>query len=105
MSENKRLRVEINSPNKPKLLRMNDIAKELGIGLSTAWKWHKEGKLLSVMQNFQPNAQYGKRVILMTSSMTLQTILRVSLIDLTLRRVHEPCYICNGSVLTLGIPN
>ena len=38
--ENKRLRVEINSPNKPKLLRMNDIAKELGIGLSTAWKWH-----------------------------------------------------------------
>jgi predicted DNA-binding transcriptional regulator AlpA len=45
MSENKRLRVEINSPNKPKLLRMNDIAKELGIGLSTAWKWHKEGKL------------------------------------------------------------
>ena len=43
--ENKRLRVEINSPNKPKLLRMNDSAKELGIGLSTAWKWHKEGKL------------------------------------------------------------
>ena len=41
----KRPRAEINSTHETKYLRINDVAKQLGIGVSTAWKYVREGKL------------------------------------------------------------
>tara|TARA_R100000808_G_C2098839_1_gene116610 strand:- start:172 stop:441 length:270 start_codon:yes stop_codon:yes gene_type:complete len=50
----KRPRAEVNSTHETKYLRINDVAKQLGIGVSTAWKYVRDGKLPQAHAKLSP---------------------------------------------------
>ena len=50
----KRPRAEVNSTHEQKYYRISDIAKLLGIGVSTAWKYVRDGKLPQAHAKLSP---------------------------------------------------